>query len=136
MAMYAVRCLRCGKDDDQYHRMPEAGGAPQFDACATCGGAVRKLVTPVGEVGTGNRMHHIVDRTMCSGFEPVVFNTRSEWEGEMKRRGLRPMEPGDGAQQVRSEIERGKRCEEQRQKQFGEQFDKAFDKAINTVGGI
>lgn len=136
MAAYPVRCLHCGQDDDQYHPMPPAGGAPDFDACAKCGGAVRRVITPVAEVGTGNRMHHIVDRTMSPGFDPLVFNTRREWEGEMQRRGLRPAEPGDAAQQMRNQIDRGKRCEEQRQQQFSERFDKAFDKAIDTVGGI
>lgn len=135
MAMYPVRCTHCGADDDQYHRMPPAGGPPPFDACVKCGGVVRRVVTQVSEVGTGNRMHHITDRNLCPVAGPVTFNTRAEWQAEMKRRGVRPMESGEARDAARFEKERSERCEREYRKDLDARIDKAIDKAIDTIGG-
>lgn len=136
MAKYPTRCLHCGHDDDQVHPMPRAGGAPPFDPCAKCAGPVRRVVTPVAEVGTGNRMHHIVDRTLRPGFEPAVFNTRGEWEAEMKRQNVRPMEPGDAAAQARNEAARKQKGDEVFRAHAEQRIDKAIDKALTQIGGI
>ncbi len=136
MALYPVRCLHCGHDDDQAHKMPPAGGPPPFDACSQCGGVVRRVVTPVSEVGTGNRMHQIVDRTLSPGFGPAVFNTRREWEAEMKRQGVRPMEPGDTKAQMLNEAERKRQGDESFRVQAEQKIDSAIEKAMTQIGGI
>lgn len=134
MACYPVKCAACGALEDQVHPMPPAGGPPRFDPCA-CGGPVTRVVTRVNEIGTGNTMHHILDSALRPGFEPTRFNTRGEWEGEMKRLGCRPMEPGDGAAQRRNEAEHKRRGDETFRAHQEQRIDTAIEKAIATIGG-
>lgn len=134
MAIYAVECLLCGERADQWQRMPPHGGLPQLDPCE-CGGAVKKLVTRVSEVGTGNRMHHIIDNQLVPQAGPAVFNTRADWQAEMKRRGVRPMEAGEARDAARLETERSVRLRAEFQKKLEEKIEKSIDKAIETIGG-
>jgi hypothetical protein len=135
-AMYPVRCLECSHDDDQMHPMPRTGGAPPFDPCVKCGGTVRRVVTPVAEVGTGNRMHQIVDHTLRPGFGSAVFNTRGEWEAEMKRQNVRPMEPGDAVAQAKNEAEHKRKGDEAFRQHAEQRIDKAIERALSERGGI
>lgn len=134
MAIYAVQCEICGKQDDQWHRMPPAGGLPALDPCA-CGGQVRKLVTQFAEVGTGNRMHHIVDKHLSRGADPMVFNTRDDWKAEMARQGVRPMESGEARDAARFERERTERYRAKSLAKYEAQAEKAIEKAMETIGG-
>lgn len=134
MPIYPVKCVN-GHHEDQHHRMPPAGGPPAFLPCETCGGEVQRVITPFYEVGTGNTMHQIVDRVLSRTGEPMVFNTRREWEAAMKREGVRPCEPGDARAQVKAEAERYQRCREEQRKATETRVEKAIDKAIERIGG-
>lgn len=136
MALYPVRCATCGHVDEQVHPMPKQGGAPAFNPCSKCYGDVTRVITLPNEVGTGNRMHHIVDHCLTRGFEPAVFNSRRDWEAAMRREGVRPMERGDAEQQVRNEAAHVEKCRKKFNANMEQRADKAIDKAIATIGGM
>lgn len=135
MAHYEVRCTSCGHEDDQVHPMPKNGGAPDYDPCARCSNAVKRIFRPIAEVGTGNRMHQIADSNLCPQGGRVVFNTRAEWQAAMKRQGVRPMEAGEARDQVRFERERKERCDRELRVQLEHRVEKAIEKAMSDVGG-
>lgn len=135
MALYPFRCTSCGLDQDHVIKIHEyqAGERPP---CEECGGDLVRVIVPVNEVGTGNRMHHIVDRSLNPGAEPTVFNTRRDWEAAMRRQGVRPMERGDAEASAKNEARRSRECRERYVKQLGEKVDKAIDRAMQERGGM
>lgn len=135
MAMYPFRCMPC--DEPQDHIIPMKhymeGIRP---GCTSCGGPLDRIIVPVNEVGTGNKLHQVVDHALSRGSGPSVFNTRSDWEAAMKREGVRPMEPGDAKAQLQNEIRRGEECRAKYVKDLGQRVEKAVDRAMQERGGL
>jgi hypothetical protein len=105
-------------------------------ACEHCGGQLVRVIVPVAEVGTGNRLHYMVDRTLNPGAEPTVFTTRRDWEDAMKRQNVRPAEPGDARAQVENTARRAKECREKYIREQSQKIDAAIDRAMQERGSI
>jgi len=134
MATYPFRCVVCHLDQDHIIEM-ELYLAGTRQPCERCGGRLDRVIVPVGEVGTGNTMHRIVDSALEPGHGAKVYNTRREWEAAMKRVGVRPMERGDAEAQAKNEARRYHECRARYEKQLGERVDKAIDRAMQERGG-
>lgn len=131
--MYPFRCSLCDLQQDHFIAMDDYQNG--FRPDCECGGPLVRVIVPVNEVGTGNRMHQIYDRTLNPGHGTTVFNTRREWEAAMNRQGVRPMERGDAEAQAKNEARRYHECREKYVKQLGERVDKAIDRAMQERGG-
>jgi hypothetical protein len=133
MAIYPFRCTvrACRKEQD--HVIPTveyiAGKRPFCDV-ETCRGKLKRLVTPVNEVGTGNRLHHHIDHGLSRGADPVVFNTRRDWEDAMKRNSVAVAERGMVQDRQRYLADRRQKAESENWKKLEPKADRAFEEAL------
>lgn len=135
MPAYPVRCIACGKRDEQIHPMPKGGGPPDFDRCASCACEVERVFTPVHEI-SDNIFTPRWDSSLSLGADPVLINTKADQRALMEKRGVRIMERGEARDQARFERERATTVMRQTADAHGERFAKAFDKAYQRLGGM